>query len=72
MVKKKYDEDDIVQAIKNMLDSWDMDTILDFAYERLYDDYMDRSQPIENIDELMEEWGPKGHRINDNEGYFGA
>lgn len=55
---KKYDEEDIVQAIKNMLDSWDMDTILDFAYERLYDDYMDRSQPIEHIDELMKEFGP--------------
>ena len=72
MVKKKYDEDDIAQAIENMLNSWDMDTILDFAYERLYDDYMSRSQPIEHIDELMAEWGPKGHRINDNEGYFGA
>lgn len=55
---KKYDEEDIIQAIKNMLDSWDMDTILDFAYERLYDDYMDRSQPIEHIDELMKEFGP--------------
>ena len=72
MVKKKYDEDDIAQAIEDMLNSWDMDTILDFAYERLYDDYMDRSKPIEIIDELMAEWGPKGHRINNNEGYFGA
>lgn len=57
---KKYDEHDIAQAIQNKINSWDMHSLLDFVYERLYEDYMDRSQPIEHIDELMERWGPNG------------
>lgn len=69
---KKYDEDDIVEAIKDMLHSWPTESVYDYAYECLYDDYMDRSKPISNIDLLMEKWGPEEHRIVDNEGYFGA
>jgi len=69
---EKYDEEDIATAVTNCVDSWDMDTLVSYATEMLYKEYMDRSQPIEHIDELMEEWGPKGHKIVDNEGYFGA
>lgn len=56
---KKYDEDDIVEAIRNMLYSWPTESVYDYAYECLYYDYMDRSKPISNIDKLMKEWGPK-------------
>ena len=69
---KKYNIEDIEVAIIDMLHSWDTESVLDYAYECLYDDYMDRSKPISNIDLLMEKWGPKEHRTVDNEGYFGA
>jgi hypothetical protein len=55
---KKYNEEDIEIAIINMLHSWDTESVFDYAYECLYDDYMDRSQPIEHINKLMEEFGP--------------
>jgi hypothetical protein len=55
---KKYDIEDICTAIQNKIDSWDTISLQQFAYERLYDDYTDRSEPIEYVDELMEEFGP--------------
>ena len=55
---KKYDEEDICTAIQNKIDSWNTISLQQFAYERLYDDYTDRSQPIKHIDKLMEEFGP--------------
>lgn len=55
---EKYNVEDICTAIDNKINSWDTISLQQFAYERLYDDYMDRSQPIEHIDELMEEFGP--------------
>lgn len=57
---KKYDEDDIATAVANCVDSWDMDTLVTYANHALYKEFMDRSQPIEHIDELMKEWGPNG------------
>ena len=55
---KKYDEEDIATAVTNCVDSWDMGTLVSYATEMLYKEYMDRSQPIEHIDELMKEFGP--------------
>ena len=54
---EKYDEEDIATAVTNCVDSWDMDTLVMYATEMLYKEYMDRSRPIEHIDELMEEFG---------------
>lgn len=55
---EKYNVEDICTAIDNKIDSWDTISLQQFAYECFYDYYMDRSQPIEHIDELMEEFGP--------------
>lgn len=55
---KKYNEEDIATAVTNCVDSWDMDTLVMYATEMLYKEYMNRSQPIEHINELMEEFGP--------------
>ena len=54
---EKYNIEDICTAIQNKIDSWDTISLQQFAYERLYDDYTDRSQPIKHIDELMEKFG---------------
>lgn len=55
---EKYNVEDICTAIDNKINSWDTISLQQFAYECFYDYYMDRSQPIEHIDELMEEFGP--------------
>ena len=60
---KKYDEEDICTAINNKINSWDTISLQQFAYERLYYYYMDRSKPIEHIDKLMEEFGPTGRLV---------
>ena len=54
---KKYDEEDIATAVTNCVNSWDMETLVSYASEMLYKEYMDRSQPIEHIDKLMKEFG---------------
>ena len=60
---EKYDEEDIATAVTNCVDSWDMDTLVMYATEMLYKEYMDRSRPIEHIDKLMEEFGPTGRFV---------
>ena len=57
MPKEKYDSEDIANAVTRCVESWDMDTIVNYAIEMLYKEYMDRSRPIEHIDDLMKEFG---------------
>jgi len=57
MTKEKYTEEQIADAVTNCVDSWDMDTLVMYATEMLYKEYMDGSCPIEQIDELIEEFG---------------
>ena len=57
MPKEKYTEEQIADAVTNCIDSWYMDTLVMYATEMLYKEYMDRSRPIEHIDELMKEFG---------------
>ena len=54
---KKYTEEQIANAVTNCVESWDMDTIVSFAAEKLYEEYMDRSRPIGDIDDLITEFG---------------
>lgn len=53
----KYTEEQIANAMTNCVESWDMDTIVSFATEKLYEEYMDRSRPIGHIDDLIAEFG---------------
>ena len=57
MPKEKYDSEDIANAVTRCVESWDMDTLVKYATEMLYKEYMDRSRPIEHIDDLMKEFG---------------
>jgi len=60
MTKYKYSTEDICSAIENEIDTWDTLSLRQFVYEHLYDHYMDRSNPVEYIDMLMEKHGPEG------------
>ena len=57
MPKEKYDSEDIANAVTRCVESWDMDTLVKYATEMLYKEYMDRSRPIAHIDDLMKEFG---------------
>lgn len=57
MPKEKYDSEDIANAVTRCVESWDMDTLVKYATEMLYKEYMDRSRSIEHIDDLMKEFG---------------
>jgi hypothetical protein len=49
-------EDRITKAVDNLIDSWDIDTLIDFAYkERLYY-FMDKASD-EEVDELIDNFG---------------
>ena len=54
---KKYTEEQIANAVTNCVESWDIDTIVNYAGEKLYEEYMDRSRPISHIDDLITEFG---------------
>ena len=46
----------ITKAIDNLIDSWDIDTLIDFAYEeRLY--YFMNKASDEEVDELIDNFG---------------
>jgi len=57
VTKQKYTEEQIADAVTNCVNSWDIDTLFMYAAEMLYKEYMDRSRPIEHIDDLMKEFG---------------
>ena len=57
MPKEKYDSEDIANAVTRCVESWDMDTLVNYAIEMLYKEHMDRSRPISHIDDLMKEFG---------------
>jgi hypothetical protein len=57
MPKEKYDSEDIANAVTRCVESWDMETLVKYATEMLYKEYMDRSRPIAHIDDLMKEFG---------------
>ena len=54
---KKYTEEQIANAVTNCVESWDMDTLLMYSTEMLHREYMDRSRPVGDIDDLITEFG---------------
>tara|TARA_Y100000816_G_scaffold227652_1_gene172709 strand:- start:24 stop:245 length:222 start_codon:yes stop_codon:yes gene_type:complete len=55
--KKVYAEDDIMDAVENYVYTWDIGTLIDYAIEGMYDEYMDTTRPRTHIDNLMEKFG---------------
>ena len=54
---KTYAETDIRAAVRNYVYTWDIGTIIEYAIEGMYEEYMDRSKPRIHIDKLMEKFG---------------
>jgi hypothetical protein len=46
-------EEQITKAVKNLIDSWDMDTLINFAYEERFYYFMDKASD-EEVDELLD------------------
>ena len=55
--KKVYAEEDIVDAIENYVYTWDIGTLIEYAIEGMYEEYMDITRPRIHIDKLMEKFG---------------
>lgn len=51
---KTYTDDEIADACMKEVDTWDMDTLLQFAYDELYHFYSVQAQP-ETLDVFMKE-----------------
>ena len=49
-------EEQITKAIKNLIDSWDMDTLVNFAYDERFCYFMDKASE-EEVDELLDIFG---------------
>ena len=54
---KTYAEEDIRAAVKNYVYTWDIGTVIEYAIEGTYKEYMDRSKSRIHIDKLMEKFG---------------
>ena len=53
---EKYTDDQIEKAVENLIDSWDMGTLVEFVYEdRLH--YFLCSADMEEIEELIQDFG---------------
>ena len=46
-------EEQITKAVKNLIDSWDRDTLINFAYEERFYYFMDKASD-EEVDELLD------------------
>ena len=49
-------EEQIAKAVDNLIDSWDIDTLIDFAYEERLYYFMDKASD-EEVDELLDIFG---------------
>tara|TARA_Y100000004_G_scaffold74254_1_gene83412 strand:+ start:2305 stop:2520 length:216 start_codon:yes stop_codon:yes gene_type:complete len=56
---KTYAEADIRAAVRSYVYTWDIGTVIEYAIEGMYEEYMDRSKPRIHIDKLMEKFGKK-------------
>ena len=52
MAKIKYTDDKIADACMKCVDDWDMDTLLQFAYEEMYHHYTEVAS-AESLDAFM-------------------
>ena len=51
----KYTEEQIEKAVDKMIDKWDMDTLVNFAYDDRVNYYLGDNVSDEEIELLMEE-----------------
>ena len=59
----KYNDEQIEKAVDNLIDSWDIDTLVNFAYDdRLH--YFLHSADQEEVSELLQEFGSE--KLNDD------
>jgi hypothetical protein len=56
-VIKKYTEEQIANAVTKCVETWDREQIIRYSTEMLHKEYMDRSRPIGDIDDLITEFG---------------
>jgi len=61
MTQEEHDEimeyDKIRIAIERMIDTWDIDTLIQFAVEERIDYYTSNNVCEEEVEQLLEEWG---------------
>ena len=54
MTKSKYTDDDIADACMKCIDDWDMDTLLQFAYDEMYHHYTEVAK-ADSLELFMQE-----------------
>ena len=61
MTQEEHDEvmeyDKIKIAIKRMIDTWDMETLIQYAVEERMDYYTGNNVCEEEVEQLLEDWG---------------
>ena len=54
MNKRKYKDDEIAEACMKSVDDWDMDTLVQFAYDEMYQYYTEVAK-ADSLDAFMKE-----------------
>jgi hypothetical protein len=52
MSKNKYTDDQISEAITIVVDNWDIETLVEFAYDEMYSYYREVAD-LDTLDDLM-------------------
>jgi len=52
MSKNKYTDDQIAEAVTIVVDNWDMETLVQFAYDEMYSYYREVAD-LDTLDDLM-------------------
>lgn len=52
-----YNDDDLETAVDNYVNGWDMDTLIEYASDRLYDYFKKVADTVE-IQDFIDEYGP--------------
>tara|TARA_R100000541_G_scaffold58521_1_gene69883 strand:+ start:100 stop:288 length:189 start_codon:yes stop_codon:yes gene_type:complete len=57
MTKEKYTTEQISKAVVRFVLTWEVDALQSYVTEKIYAEYMDRSRPIQHIDDLIAIFG---------------
>ena len=52
MSKNKYTDDQISEAVMIVVDNWDIETLVEFAYDEMYSYYREVAD-LDTLDDLM-------------------
>ena len=52
MSKNKYTDDQISEAVTIVVDNWDIETLVEFAYDEMYSYYREVAD-LDTLDDLM-------------------